>query len=78
MDGNSATRKATNVTVPAALLAQARALKINVSQAAEEGLARAVAQRQAEQWLAVNGAALDSSNAYAAQHGLPLARHRQF
>ena len=71
-------RKATNVTIPAALLAEAKALKINVSQAAEEGLARAVAQRRAQQWLADNAAALDSSNAFVAQNGLPLARYRNF
>lgn len=75
---NSGNRRATNVTVDASLLASAKALKINVSQASEEGLARAVAQRQAQQWLAANQAALESSNAFVDQHGLPLARFRNF
>lgn len=75
---NSGQRRATNVTVDTALLATAKALKINVSQASEQGLARAVAQRQAQQWLLANQAALESSNAYVDQQGLPLARFRNF
>jgi antitoxin CcdA len=74
----SPVRKATNITVEAALLAQARALKINVSQASEAGLRAAVAAAEADRWLANNAAALDSSNAYVERHGLPLARYRQF
>lgn len=75
---NSGKRRATNVTVDTALLATAKALKINVSQASEEGLARAVAQRQAQHWLEANQVALESSNAYVDQQGLPLARFRHF
>jgi antitoxin CcdA len=71
-------RKATNVSLDAALLAEAKALRINVSQAAEAGLSRAVAEQRAELWLAANREALESSNAYVEAHGLPLARHRQF
>ena len=74
----SSARKATNITVDAALLAQARALDINVSQASEAGLRRAVAAAQADRWLAQNAAALDSSNAYVERHGLPLERFRKF
>jgi antitoxin CcdA len=73
-----ASRKATNVSLDAALLAEAKALRINVSQAAETGLSRAVAERRAELWLAANRDALESSNAYVEQNGLPLARHRNF
>ena len=71
-------RKATNVSLDAALLAEAKALHINVSQAAESGVARAVAEKRAEAWLAANRDALDSSNAYVEQSGLPLAHHRNF
>ena len=42
------------------------------------GLARAVAERRAELWLAENRDALDSSNAYVEANGLPLARYRGF
>jgi antitoxin CcdA len=73
-----ASSKATNVTVDAALLAQAKALKINVSQAAEAGLRAAAASAEADRWLAQNAAALDSSNDFVERHGLPLARFRRF
>ncbi len=71
-------RRATNVSISAELLAEARRLEINISRAAEQGLARMVAERKAEVWLAENKGALESSNAYVEQHGLPLARHRSF
>lgn len=71
-------RRATNVSISAELLAEARRLEINISRAAEQGLARMVAERKAEIWLAENKGALESSNAYVEQHGLPLARHRGF
>ena len=71
-------RKATNVSINEALLAEARILKINVSKAAESGLVLALAEKRAELWLAENRAALDSSNAYVEQHGLPLAQYRGF
>ena len=71
-------RKPTNVTLDEALLAEAKALRINISQAAEAGLTRAVAERRAAQWLEENRGALESSNAYVEQHGLPLAHHRNF
>ena len=71
-------RKPTNVTLGEALLAEAKALNINISQAAEAGLAQAVAARRAECWLAENKEALESSNAYVETHGLPLARYRTF
>lgn len=73
-----AARKATNVTLDEALVVEAKALRINISQAAEAGLAHAVAERRAAQWLEENRGALDSSNAYVEQHGLPLAQFRNF
>lgn len=77
-DRGVATRKATNVSLRAQLLAEAKALRINVSQAAEAGLAQAVAAKRAELWLKANQEALESSNDHVERHGLPLARHRQF
>lgn len=71
-------RKAANVSLNEALLAEAKALNINISQAAEAGLARAVAEKRAERWLADNREAVESSNAYVEEHGLPLARYRGF
>jgi antitoxin CcdA len=71
-------RRATNVTLLEPLLREARALKINVSQACESGLARAVASARAMQWQADNRAAMDAWNDYVEQNGLPLAEFQQF
>src|SRR5574338_584174 len=75
---SSGGRKATNVSLGEALLAEAKALRINISQAAEAGVARAVAEKRAEIWLKENREAIESSNAYVEEHGLPLARYRSF
>lgn len=74
----TATKKATNVSLPEHLLVEARQLQINVSQAAEAGVARAVAEKRAELWVKENQEAIQSSNAYVEAHGLPLAKHRMF
>jgi len=73
-----APKRATNVSLNESLLGEARELQINVSKAAERGLAQAVMEKRAELWLLENKAALDSSNEYVVKHGLPLARYRQF
>lgn len=71
-------RKATNVSLDAALLGEARSLNINLSRAAEDGIRAEVARLRAASWQHENAEALASSNRYVAGHGLPLARHRQF
>jgi antitoxin CcdA len=71
-------KKATNVSLRSDLLTEARALGVSISEAAEDGLARAIAQAREKQWLQENREAIESSNAYVEKHGLPLARYRQF
>jgi antitoxin CcdA len=71
-------RRATNVTLPEALLREARELGINLSQAAERGLAAEVAAARRRRWLEENREAIESSNEYVERHGLPLAQFRQF
>lgn len=71
-------RKPTNLSLPADLVAEARALGVNLSRACEEGLERSVSEARQAQWLAENRAALESSNAYVEAHGLPLASLRLF
>lgn len=73
-----ARRKAANLTLSADLLDEARALGLNLSAAAEEGLRRAVAEARATRWRAENAEALASSNAWVQENGLPLAAHRPF
>lgn len=71
-------RRSTNVTLAVALVDEAKALGVNLSQAAEAGVVDAVARRRAEVWLAENRGALESSNAFVEAHGLPLAQYRNF
>ena len=77
-DGPATTRRPTNVTLLDALVREARALKVNVSRACEQGLAAEVAKTRAQRWLEENAAALDTWNVYIEEHGLPLDRYRQF
>lgn len=74
----AAPKKATNVSLAEPLLAEAKVLRINVSQAAEAGVARAVAEKRAELWVAENAEAFECWNAYVEKNGLPLARYRTF
>ncbi len=74
---SSATRRATNVTLPDALLHDARQLGINLSQACERGLAEAVAATRRQRWLEQNQHSMRAWNEHVAQHGLPLAAYRQ-
>lgn len=71
-------KKPTNLTLDQGLLSEARSFGVNLSQAAEAGLRRAVAKAKAEAWKEKNAAALASSNAWVDAHGLPLDRYRQF
>jgi antitoxin CcdA len=71
-------KKPTNLSLDQRLLAEAKALDINLSQAAENGLRIAVGEVRAEQWKAENAAALDSSNQWVEANGLPLERYRRF
>jgi len=73
-----APKRATNVTLAEDLLSEAKALRINISHAAEAGVANAIALRRAELWLEENAKAIDSSNAFVKQHGLPLAKYKMF
>lgn len=78
MQVQSAPRKPTNLTLDPSLLTEARSFGVNLSQAAEAGLRRAVAEAKAQAWQRENAAALASSNAWIDAYGLPLDRYRQF
>ena len=71
-------KKATNLTLRSSLLAEARELKINISQAAEAGITKAIAEKRAAIWQKENKKAIESSNAYVEKHGLPLEKYRMF
>lgn len=74
----STVRKPTNLTLDSDLLSDAKALNVNLSRAAEDGVRAAVIQAREEQWRTENAAALESSNTFVDKHGLPLDRFRQF
>lgn len=71
-------KKATNLSLDQALLQEARDLGVNLSQAAEHGLRQAVANAKADAWKRENRVAIESSNAWVEQRGLPLDRFRLF
>ena len=74
----AAPRRATNVSLPAKLIEEARRLNINISQACEQGLEEQVRKTLREAWLEENRESIQASNAWVEKHGLPLAKYRQF
>ncbi len=73
-----ATRRPTNVSLDRALVDEARALGVNLSQACERGIAAQVAETRAARWREENRDALASSNAHVEMQGLPLVAQRLF
>lgn len=71
-------KRATNVSLDAQLLSEAKELGVNISRACDRGLALQIAEERGKRWLMENKAAIESSNAYVDRHGVPLARHRRF
>ena len=69
-------RKPTNLSLDSALLAEARALEVNLSRAAEMGIKAEVARAAKLAWQAENRAALESSNTFVEENGLPLDGYR--
>jgi antitoxin CcdA len=78
MQAQSIPKKPTNLTLDQGLLSEARSFGVNLSQAAEAGLRRAVTDARTKAWKRENAAALDASNAWVDQHGLPLEKYRPF
>jgi len=74
----AAARRATNLSLNSTLVEQARALNINLSGAAEAGIAEAIAAEKARKWQEENAEAIQSSNEYVEKYGLPLEKHRMF
>lgn len=70
--------RATNLSLNAALVDEAKELGVNISLAAAQGLEQAVKQARAERWLEENRRALESSNEWMEANGLPLADLRLF
>ena len=71
-------RKPANLSLDSELVSRARDLKINISRAAENGIAAAVKAERERLWRLENAEAIAASNKYVEEHGLPLAKYRQF
>jgi antitoxin CcdA len=72
------TRRATSMTLDAALLDEARALGVNLSRAAEEGLLAAVKAERKRRWAEENAGFIRDYNQWIAENGVPLAEFRKF
>lgn len=74
----TAAKRATNVSLPADLVSEAKRLGLNMSEICEDGLQREVRKALGEEWKRENREAIESSNEYVRKHGLPLAKYRMF
>ena len=63
-------KKATNLSIRADLLEDARALEINLSREFERHLESVIRQHRAEQWKRDNREAIEAYNAFVKEHGL--------
>ena len=75
---SNALRQPANLSIDAQLMKEAKELDVNVSRAAEAGIAEAVAAEKSRLWKLENRASLEAWNEYVDRNGLPLARFRQF
>ena len=71
-------RRATNVTLPGDLVAEAKALAVNVSKACEAGLSTAVREATRQRWKADNAEWIGAHRRWVEENELPLERYRLF
>jgi len=71
-------RKPHDLTVSEALVAEAETLGLDITGAAEKGIALAIKAEKERRWKIENAEAIKADNDYVAKHGLPLAKYRQF
>ena len=70
MSTRPASKKATNLSISSDLLFEAKALKINLSQAFETHLAELVKAKKQEQWLEENREAINANNQFVDKNGV--------
>ncbi len=71
-------RKTHDLTVSQTLVAEAESLGLDITGAAEQGIAVAIKAEKERRWKIENAEAIQADNGYVAKHGLPLAKYRQF
>ncbi len=74
----TAPKKATNVSINADLLQQAKSLNINLSRTLEERLSELVREQRRQLWLKENSDAIDSYNQRISQNGVFSDGRRRF
>ena len=70
MSTSPASKKATNLSISSDLLYEAKALKINLSQAFETHLAELVKAKKQAQWLEENSEAINANNKFVNKNGV--------
>ena len=74
----NAIRQPANLSIDSNLMREAKGLDVNVSRAAEAGIAEAVAAEKTRLWKLENLATMDAWNDYVEKRGIPLEEYRQF
>jgi antitoxin CcdA len=74
----NAIRQPANLSIDSNLMREAKGLDVNVSRAAEAGIAEAVAAEKTRLWKLENRATMDAWNSYIEKNGIPLDEYRQF
>jgi len=72
------TRKATNITLSADVLTEAKALGINISKSCDDFLRALIARERADRWRAEHAEFIAAYNRIVAEEGLPLDQWRAF
>jgi antitoxin CcdA len=70
--GKSGRRRSVNLTIREDILADAKSLSLNASQAAEAGIVEAIRQARTQAWRAENRAGIDAHNARVEKDGVLL------
>jgi antitoxin CcdA len=71
-------RRAVNLSIDGRFLEEAKELDINLSRAAEEGIAKAISAEKTRRWKEENAEAIRSWNEWVKENGLPLEKYRMF
>lgn len=71
-------RRSANLSISASLLAEAKSLSVNVSRAAEAGIADAVRREKERRWKEENSEAIERWNRWVEENGIPFSEYRQF
>lgn len=74
----SGKRKPVNLSLDTGVVEAAREAGINLSHTCEAALRAAAKAERERRWQEENRGAIEEWNAWIAEHGLPLAKYRQF